>query len=198
MKCKSLLALLLVIICIFMFSACGPDARTTSAGKLVSGYFNLTDQTKNEASILAIKTYGTGYLASALYTGSGNHLVLFKIEKDSAGAEKITAIGEGGAAEAYGCSLNIVTDGGKTIVFGNFKANDQGKSGYSKIDITFDNDSKVSESVNDGMGFIAVTDGSLKVKDFALPSSGKGAAGSYQEYIKAGGSITRTSFTPMK
>jgi hypothetical protein len=191
MKRRSFFILLLALIFIVALSACGggPDKRIAASGALISTYFN-TDAQSGNVVVLSVKSYQDGYISASIYKGSGNHLVLFKIAKVN-GADAITATAEGEAAKTPDYSVNIIADGDKTILFGDF-ANTA--SGYSKIDFVFDNGSHVTETIDGGKGFIVVSNGSLKVKDFTLFGAKGEVVGSYQDFLKAGGSIIRTTF----
>jgi hypothetical protein len=189
MRRKGLSAGLLALLCIFLLSACegGPGA---SAVKLVAGYYGAPEA---DIAVLGTGSYGGGHLIAAMYSDNGSHLALFKTEKNGNGKDIIAAVSEGTAGMAGKYFVNILTDGGKTILFG-----DLGGIACSKISFTFDDGTVVSEPVGAGNGYVVIAGGSLKVKDFTLYGAGGTAVGGYQEFLKAGGSIIRAGFVPVE
>lgn len=190
MKLRKVLVLLLALAFIFSLCACGggSDKRIAASQQLISSYFK-TDAQSGNVEVLGVQGYQDGYVAAALYKGSGTHLVLFKIGK-SGGADAVTATGEGEASSTADYSVNIIADGDKSILFGDLKD----AAGYGKIDFVFDNGTHVTQNVAGSKGYILVSSGSLKVKDFTLFDAKGDVKGSYQDFVKAGGSIIRTSF----
>lgn len=195
MKRNRILAVIFALLTITALSACGADSRVASSEKLVSHFYNIGEQDTDSLSILGVEDWEGGYLAEVLYTGSGSHLVLFRIAKEESGAEKITAMCEGSPAQAWDCSVNLVEDGGKTILFGNVKAEAKDK-GYKKIGFTFDGGATAEGQISSDGAFLVVAEGSQKVKDLAL--TGKDTVGTFKDFVKAGGSISRTAFLDIK
>lgn len=189
MKRRNYLVLLLALIFVLTLTACGggPDKRIDAAGQLISKYFN-TDAQSGNISVLKVQSYTDGYVTAAMYKGSGSHLVLFKMGK---GGSAITANGEGEAASSSDYSVNIISDGDKTILFGDFK---DSAADYKKIDFVFDNDSHITETVQGDRGYVVVADGNLKIKDFTLFGTNDDVKSTYQDFKKANSSITRTTF----
>jgi major membrane immunogen (membrane-anchored lipoprotein) len=171
-----------------LFTGC--SNRGKSAATLAAGYYKAADATT--VSAMDTETYAQGYLALIKYTGAGGHMALLKVEKTS-GKDAITAVTEGNAAKNGAYSINIVADGDYTVVYG-----DLGNTVCTKVDLTFDDGSKVSTAVGSGNGFIAVAPGgSLKIKDFTFHGKGKDETGHYQDFINAGGKVVRTQFAPV-
>lgn len=191
MSCKRWMACLLAALCLTALTAC--DTRAASSVKLISAYFNIAKDGKETAATLDTAAYGSGYLAVAMYSGSGGHLALFKIEK-SGGKDHITAVCEGNKAQSNGYSVNVATDGGKTVVFGDIT---DAAAAFNKIEITFDNGQKAAETLESGKGYIIVADGALNIQDFVLSGPDKQKASSYADFLKAGGSVTRTDLVPV-
>lgn len=186
MRRKGLFIFLIVLLCVFLLPACS-DGRAEEASALVSGYYKAADASK--ISVMAIQPYGSGYLALAMYTADGSQLALFKIEKGADGKSIITAASDGSAAKGGLYSANMLTDNGKTVVFG-----DAGTATCNKIAVAFDDGTKVTAQIGEGKGYIAVADGEPKAQDFTLYGNGDAVAGSYQEMLNAGGSIVHTGF----
>jgi hypothetical protein len=166
-----------------LLCACGAG-RDAAAGKLIAGYYKITDA--STVTVLKTESFGNGYLALAVAAG-GSHLALFKVEKDA-----ISAVSEGIAGKDGGYSLNILADNGKTVLFGNL-----GNTKGARILFTFDDGSQASAQAGSA-GYIAIAAGSLKVKDFTLYGPGNAAVSTYREFVAAGGSIVRTGFVPVK
>lgn len=194
MNRRGFIVIALALLSVLLFAACG-DARVASSEKLVSGYLNLTKDSPEKAPTLDVTPSADGYYAVSMYSGAGGHLMLFKIAKDAGGAEKITAVCEGGKAPDCGYSVNTAVDGGQTIVFGD--VTDAAKD-FNKIEVTFSDGQKVTDSFSAGKGYIIIAQGDLSVKDFVLTGSQKDKTSDYSAYLQAGGSITRTSFTEVK
>jgi hypothetical protein len=185
MKRRYLFVCLIALLCIFMFTACS-DARVTEASKLVSDYYKAADASL--VTVMAVQSYGKGYLALTMHTADGNQLALFKIEKGSDGKNSITAVSNGSAAKGGLYSANVLKDSGKTVVYG-----DLGSVDCRKVNCLFDNGTKATASATKGKGYIAVAQGELKLTDFTL-YKGRVVAGSYQDLLKDGGSIVQTGF----
>lgn len=192
MKRYTFLALILVMACSLLLAACGQGASAETAGKLVSAYFN---SSSDDVTLLKVAPGQKGYYAEALYSGAGSHLVLCKIEKGGNGEDIIAQISEGSVAGAAGYSVNVVTDGGKVILFGYL--NEAGTD-FKKISITFDNNTKAAAQFGTDKGFIVVADGKLTLKDFKLNGADKNKTSSLNDYLSAGGTITTTSFVDVK
>lgn len=194
MNRNRILMLVIVLLLALPLSACA-DSRIASSEKLVSGFYNISEQDKGSLSILAVEEWQGGYLAVALYTGSGSHLVLFKVEKGEDKQEKLIALCEGSPAQAWDCSVNLVEDSGKTILFGNIKSDAADKK-YSDISFTFEGGTTAEKRLTSAGAYLVVVEGAQKVKDLAL--TGKNTAGTFKDFVGAGGSVSRTSFMGIK
>jgi hypothetical protein len=192
MKYRRPLACLCAFVCMLAFAAC--DARLESSGKLISSYFKLAAGSAETVTVLDVATCGDGYLAAAMFSGSGGRLALYKIVKEN-GAERIAAVSEGEKARVDGFSVNTLTDGGRTIVYGDIAA---GTKDFNKIEVAFDDGSKASDSLAAGKGYIVVADGEKKLKDLVLTGPQKDKKADLTTYLKDGGSLTTAGFVEVR
>ena len=183
---KRAFALAFALIFALALTAC--DARFGASEKMITSYFKLDSGSTDKVTVLDVAGYGEGYLAAAMFSGSGGHLALYKVAKAN-GEEKLAAVSEGDRAKVGGFSVNTLTDGEYTIVFGDIAAD---MKDFNKVEVTFDDGSKLTDNVAAGKGYVIVAQGK-KFKDLALtgPNDKKTDLAAY---LKDGGSLTTTSF----
>lgn len=181
-------ALILALALLFVMALAACDARIGASEKMITSYFKLASDSADKVTVLDVANYGEGYLAAAMFSGSGGHLALYKVAKAD-GAEKLAAVSEGDKSRVDGFSVNTLTDGEYTIVFGDIAGD---MKDFNKVEVTFDDGSKLTDSVAAGKGYVIVAQGK-KFKDLVMtgPNDKKTDLAAY---LKDGGSLTTTSF----